>query len=71
MVTKEMMFSMEQAALPPNTSGVVKVTTLFTPVIMEPLFSSTAMKETISSSVDTAEPTKPSKVVKVMIKSML
>ena len=61
---------MEQTNFPPNTSGVVKVTTHCIAVSMEQLLYSTAMKETILSSVDTEETTKPSMVVKVMIKSM-
>ena len=54
-----------------NTSGVAKVTISLSPVHMEQTISSMAMKETtLSMAVDT-ESTKPSKVVKVMTKSML
>ena len=67
-----MMISLEQITFSPNTFGVAKETIRFLAVIsQQTFFTSTAMKETIFSTVDTEESVKPSKAVKVMIKSML
>lgn len=55
-----------------SISGVAKATIAFRPVPhQQTLFTSTAMKETIFFAVEIKESTKPSKVVKVMIKSAL